>query len=410
MRLTVHRATQTIGGNCIELAEAGSRLILDVGRPLDSPKDASGLLPSSLDLAAPTAGLLISHPHLDHYGLLPETPPQWPVYSGAMAGRLMALTAGIHGKVPVRDYRYWNSGKPLQIGPFRVTPLLTDHSAFDAYMLLIEADGKKVLYSGDFRAHGRKASLVQALMRRPPENLDALLLEGTNLGSEKATATESELEHSFCTLFHRTEGRVFVSWSAQNVDRTVTLYRACLRSGRTLVVDLYTAQVLELLAESGRLPRPGLKQLRVVVTRAFVRLYKARGDEAFVERMAAYGISAKALASDHERWVIMIRPSLLRDFEQKSVRPTAHDAWSFSQWRGYLGQPDGHKLQSWFDSGMAQADHIHTSGHASTADLMSFALAMKAKRLIPIHGMHWDVAGAQFPNVLRLGDGVPVEI
>lgn len=127
-----------------------------------------------------------------------------------------------------------------------------------------------------------------------------------------------------------------------------------------------------------------------------------------VERMAADGVSG-ALVADHERWGIMIRPSVIRDLEQKDVRPTAPDAWSFSQLRGYLGRPEGRRLQSWFDSGMAPADHIHTSGHASTADLKSFAIAMKAKRLILIHGLNWVAAGAQFPNVVRLGDGVPIE-
>lgn len=410
MQLTVHRATRQIGGNCIELRSCGTRLILDVGRPLDAAREATGLLPASLDLGAPTAGLLISHPHQDHYGLLDETPPAWPVYSGPMAARLMALTTNIFGKMPVRDYRHWASGVQQDIGPFRVTPLLTDHSAFDAYMLLIESEGRRILYSGDFRIHGRKAGLVHALMRRPPADLDVLLLEGTNLGSDKPTATEHDLEDAFIALFERTRGRVFVSWSAQNVDRTVTLYRACLQSGRTLVVDLYTAQVLELLAEAGRLPRPGLKNLKVVITRAFARLYRGKGENAFVDRMAAHGISAAAIAQDHERWVVMVRPSLIRDLEQNGVRPSSHDAWSFSQWRGYLAQPEGQRLQVWFEAGCAKADHIHTSGHASTHDLKAFASAMGAKRLVPIHGVNWDLASDGFINIARLQDGEPLQL
>jgi ribonuclease J len=81
-------------------------------------------------------------------------------------------------------------------------------------------------------------------------------MEGTNLGSDKPCSTESNLEGTFVDLFRSTAGRVFVVWSAQNVDRTVTLYRACLKAGRTLVVDLYTAEVMEALAEFGKLPRP----------------------------------------------------------------------------------------------------------------------------------------------------------
>lgn len=327
-----------------------------------------------------------------------------------MAARLMTLTTNIFGNMPARDYRHWASGVQQDIGPFRVTPLLTDHSAFDAYMLLIEAEGKKVLYSGDFRIHGRKSGLVHALMRRPPSDLDALLLEGTNLGSDKPTATEDDLEDRFRTLFESTRGRVFVSWSAQNVDRTVTLYRASLRSGRTLVVDLYTAQVLELLADAGRLPRPGLKNLKVVITRAFSRLYRGKGEEDFVGRMAAFGISAASLAQDHRRWVVMIRPSLIRDFAQKGVTPMASDAWSFSQWKGYLAQPDGQRLKAWFDGGGAMPAHIHTSGHASPHDLKAFASAMSARRLVPIHGVSWDVAKEGFSNIVRLQDGETLQL
>jgi len=70
---------------------------------------------------------------------------------------------------------------------------------------------------------------VDRFVAAPPLNIDVLLMEGTNLGSDKSCITESELESDFEALFRQTKGRVFVSWSAQNVDRTVTLYRACLK-------------------------------------------------------------------------------------------------------------------------------------------------------------------------------------
>lgn len=91
--LTVHRATHQIGGNCIELETAdGHRIILDVGRPLEAPQDARHLLPISLDLANAVDGVLVSHPHQDHYGLLEDVPAGWPIYCGAATERLIRLT------------------------------------------------------------------------------------------------------------------------------------------------------------------------------------------------------------------------------------------------------------------------------------------------------------------------------
>jgi ribonuclease J len=405
VRLTVHRATNQIGGNCIEIAAGKHRILLDVGRPLDAPNVAVGLLPATLDRNAPMDGILISHPHQDHYGLLEETPKGWPVYCGEATKRLIQLTSGIFGDPINRDFRLWKSGSPFEVGPFRITPHLTDHSAFDAYMLLIEVEGKRILYSGDFRTHGRKSSLVDRFIAAPPADIDVLLMEGTNLGSDKSCISESDVETDFETLFRQTKGRVFVSWSAQNVDRTVTLYRACLKAGRTLVVDLYAAEVMEMLAEFGKLPKPDWKGIKVVVTGAMARMYRRKGNEAFVERMIPFGISAKKLNANHEKWVVMVRPSLMRDYVKSGVEPNADDSWSWSMWRGYLGNEDGALVSKWFVDGGSRANHIHTSGHASPDVLRSFAHAMNAKQIVPIHGAAWDGDTTGFPPLTRLIDG-----
>ncbi|WP_061138773.1 MBL fold metallo-hydrolase RNA specificity domain-containing protein [Caballeronia fortuita] len=240
--------------------------------------------------------------------------------------------------------------------------------------------------------------------------MDALLLEGTNLGSVKPCVTEDEVERQFAALFAETRGRVFVSWSAQNVDRTVTLYRAALKAKRMLAVDLYTASVLHTLKDYGRIPQPGWPGLEVVVTSRFARLYRRRGDGAFVERMAKHGIAASALANQPSRWVIMLRPSLLDDFERNGVIPCVDDGWSWSMWRGYLDQSDGQRVQDWCEEGGATARHLHTSGHASQADLIAFARRVDARTTIPIHGVAWDPAPDGFPSITRLADGQPHDL
>ena len=405
LQLTVHRGTREIGGSCIEIAHPdGGRLVLDAGRPLDAPEGASGLLPATLDRSG-MATVLISHPHQDHHGLMGELPAAWPVWTGQASARLIAITGEMAREPAARALSTWTSRSgPLALGPFTVTPILTDHSAYDAYMLLVEGAGRRVLYTGDFRRHGRKAALVDALMADPPRDVDALVCEGTNLGTDKPVTTEAALEDEFAALFRRTAGRVFVAWSGQNVDRTVTLYRAAKKTGRTLVIDLYTADVLDRIGDGARLPRAGWPNLKVVVTAGLRRMYAGRGRDEFVARMAADGVAARAVPADA---VVMLRRSLIGDYARAGLLPTKADAFNYSMWRGYLDTPYHAEPLEWCRAAGAEVAYLHTSGHAAPADLRAFAAAMAAKAVVPMHGQNWDTEATGFGTMRRLADGEP---
>jgi ribonuclease J len=120
--------------------------------------------------------------------------------------------------------KHFESGKPLQIGPFAITPHLVDHSGFDVYALEIEADDRRLFYSGDLRAHGRKSKLFELMLKRPPKNIDVMLMEGSSLGridGSECFPTEEKLERIFIERFKITPGIVLVACSAQNIDRVV---------------------------------------------------------------------------------------------------------------------------------------------------------------------------------------------
>ena len=129
-----------------------------------------------------------------------------------------------------------------------MTPFLVDHSAFDAYALLVEAGGKRIFYFGDFRAHRRKRRLFEAMIANPPRDVDVLLMEGTTIGRDGAAdglASEADLEGKFVKSFQDTPGLHLVWTPSQNIDRLVTICRAAKRTDRVLLIDLYTAVVLE---------------------------------------------------------------------------------------------------------------------------------------------------------------------
>lgn len=410
--LTIHRCAGEIGGNCIELAFEGHRILLDAGSPLVVAEgvDPARALPGTLGLTDPPDAVVISHPHQDHFGLLRGLPQDWPVWSGGAAEILMRLTARVAGEGLPQRFSTYRSGVPFRVGPFAITPYLTDHSAFDAHMLLVEAGGKRVLYTGDFRRLGRKAALVDRFMASPPADIDILLMEGTTLGRTEGFPTEADLEERFVDLFQATPGRVFVTWSAQNIDRTVTIYRACKRAGRRLLLDLYTVDVLERLsALHDSLPRLGWAGISVVVTASLARMYRSprrMNDPAFVERCASSGHAlGAARLRDARDAVVMTRPSLFRDFTSKGVVPHRDDAWVFSMWSGYRAGLEYESVGAAFTAAGAKLEHVHTSGHASRDDLVRFARSVAPRALVPIHSFAWDQHVEDFPDVLRLRDG-----
>ena len=73
-----------------------------------------------------------------------------------------------------------------------------------------------------------------------------MLMEGSSLGRlapDQGFPTEQDIEARLADAFSA-PGFVGVCASAQNIDRMVSIYRACKRTGRTLVLDLYAAEVL----------------------------------------------------------------------------------------------------------------------------------------------------------------------
>jgi len=406
MRVCIHRGAAQIGGSCVEVeAACGDRLVLDMGVPLDaSPTDA--LLPPVAGLKGPDQrlkGIAISHAHQDHYGLLPFVQADAPVMIGPAAERIITAAAPFVGSpIRFRNTVHWQDRQPVTAGAFTITPYLVDHSAYDAYALLVEADGRRLFYSGDLRGHGRKQGLFHKLVRLPPRDVDVMLLEGSTmgrLGRAHRFPSESELEARFVERFKATPGLALVWASSQNLDRVVTIFRAALASGRVLVVDLYTAVILEATGNE-HIPQadwdqvvvyvPERQRVQVKRLKAFEPLRRIRDARIFIEQLGD-------LAS---RAVMLYRPLMTSDLRNAGLLGNA--TLTFSQWEGYLDTPSFAKPIA--EMGLP-LEIIHTSGHASVPDLQRLAASVDPRALVPIHSFHPGDYAALFRNVEVHGDG-----
>ena len=163
MKLTIHRGAAEIGGSCVGIATDRTRIIVNVGLPLDSSRAHE--LPRVPGLFGPGSAIdaiFLSHSHPDHCGLLDKTSATIPIYLTKGCSKMLMVSSLYAGQANLSGDRQYpmKAGVPVTLGDITVTAFDVDHAVFGSCAFLIEAAGKRVLYSGDLRLHGRKPGMA----------------------------------------------------------------------------------------------------------------------------------------------------------------------------------------------------------------------------------------------------------
>ena len=207
--------------------------------------------------------------------------------------------------------------------------------------------------------------------------------------------------------FKETRGIHLVWTSAQNIDRIVTIFRAAKRAGRTLVIDLYTTVILEATGKDS-IPQSGWKDVKLYVPQG--QRVQIKNNKLFNDlgRHNANRIFPEHLPDLSTQAAMLFRPVKIRDKGVNSVLDGA--SLSYSMWEGYLKRQSTRSARTWLEENNIPMQVIHTSGHASVADLKRFACALAPRRLIPIHSFETGRFGEFFDNVEQQEDGVWWEV
>ena len=180
MKIQIHRGSNQIGGCVCEIESSGYKVFIDFGEQLPGAEKISlhpieGLTCGDSSKSA----LFITHYHADHIGIIIEALDDLPIYLGKTAleiyqhytKRLTYIkdrTESDKNKNLLQRTKTITTFEALQkikVGGITVIPLLVDHSAFDAYMFIIEAEGKRILHTGDFRGHGFRGKALLKTLR-----------------------------------------------------------------------------------------------------------------------------------------------------------------------------------------------------------------------------------------------------
>jgi ribonuclease J len=294
--------------------------------------------------------------------------------------------------------------KSFSIGDFNIIPYLVDHSGFDAYAFLIEVEGKRIFYSGDFRGHGKKSRLFDRFIVDPPEDIAYLIMEGTGIdGKPGYCEKEEELRDRLVTIFKEKRGLIFFACSSQNIDRISSLYSACRRSGRILVLDPYTVHLLDVLRKRApSIPQFDFKGIRVFFTSDSNT--RRLADDKILYKYKDSKITYDEIEEKKDSLVVKPSYGIRKAFAKKGY--IEGSALIYSMWGGYYENE-----KPFWDEYDISPMHVHTSGHASVTQLKEFASALNPTTIIPVHTMSPDKFPEYFGNKVKmLSDGKPTEL
>ncbi|WP_275715375.1 MBL fold metallo-hydrolase [Caproiciproducens sp. CPB-2] len=410
MYIKIHRGTAQIGGNLIEIGTDQTRILFDVGANLP-PLDGKGA-EDSIEIEGLTCGksafdwVFLSHHHNDHCGLADRILPGIPILSGEETHRILDVISDFTGSPRPEIHLHFKSGQPIQLDDIRVTPIGVEHSAADAYMFLVQADGKSVLYTGDYRAADSIPTQIRQLLGG--QKLDLLISEGTNVRIEKqgrnAPQNENQVEQRACELMKQYEGTVFVLCSSTNEERIRAIHRAAKSAGRAVCEDLFLTAVRTQREENTlRFVAHYTSEEKTPRTYAYFQRY--------FERRKLLG--AESLAKISGKKVIFVRTSMLPFLKSYlACRPDEKNLLIYSIWQGYRETRPVKDLLAFCGTHGIEVADLHCSGHAYRNAIQELIGVLNPQALIPIHceAQDREQFKALHPNCLMVRDGERWEV
>ena len=364
MNIIIHRGTHQIGGSAIEISTKSTRIILDFGNELSLDEKYTSI---NLDINGVTRGIpdcdgiVISHYHMDHLGQLTSALPEIPVYMGELSKEIALIGSEYQDKdlyLRLLGANTFRGGEAFTIGNIHIRPLVIDHSAADSYMFVIEAEGKRVLYTGDFRMHGLRHHILEKLVNTYIGEVDVLITEGTSLSRDADECISEAAVLEDISSYIQDGKYVFVMCSSTNIDRIMGIWQN-MPTDKVLICDAYQKKILD-----------------TVINNVYYEssLYR-RHDSPLVLNKGPY----PKYYMDHG-FVSLVRGteyfiSHIKEFPKDDVRII------YSMWTGYI--EENLLLKNLLNTYPSYI--CHASGHVSKDDLVQLIELVDPDIVIPVH-------------------------
>lgn len=380
MKIIIHRGANQIGGCVTEITTAKSKILIDLGSNLPCTASAD-YTQSEIELLCKGAnGIFYTHYHGDHIGHISSVPNHIPQYIGQVSKEVLlckynALNShGDYSKTIKTIERFdiykYNETITINDGDIKITPYYVSHSACNAHMFKIEAEGQTILHTGDFRKHGYLGKGLMYTLNRCVKQVDFLIIEGTMLSRKsEAVKHEVEIKKEMKHLINTYKGKcIFVLCSSTDMDRLASFKAACKETNTPLLCDYYQKEILDIFTKhcdfGNNLFNFGyVKRCYYKSNKRFFDLFKSG-------------------------FVILVRQSHI-EFIRQMLKHYPDAELVYSMWRGYYAGNDKQIIPDVVDivnSFNGRIHYLHTSGHADVETLQEVCKATRPRLgIIPIH-------------------------
>jgi ribonuclease J len=388
------------------------------------PVKKYGLKPSNLD------GILISHPHKDHYFGLSFVNRTIPIYTGVVTKRIIRAFCKSGEKVTDNNFNNLNwhtfrTGDLLDIKGMKITPFHVDHSVPAAYGFIIYTSAGPVVYTGDFRRHGPLSNMTEEFLEEIKthktvlttcelarqkktlitEGVKVLICEGTKI-SKGIVESEHYVEENLEKIFEDNPfDFVLVKYDRIDWDRFRTFSNIAKKYGWKYIItekDAYFYYLLNRKAihETMRQPNIIKEDHILILKRGSVRnkwqerirqiIYKRGKSDRFLQ----YN-DIKRLKENFLIYITHLPRILMKnlDFSKRglfissSIDPYAEEF--FDNTRTIRSRLEPYGIPSY---------RVQASGHSTPHDIINFIEEINPKFLIPIHTEHPEFFYKLFQN------------
>ena len=250
-----------------------------------------------------------------------------------------------------------------------------------------------------------RALCFKNLIAEPPADVDVLIMEGTTLlrpTEDGDLTSEAAVEDRMTEILGSTKGMPLVWSSGQNIDRLVSIFRACKRSNRQLIVDMYTAAMLRATGNP-RVPQAEWEGMRVFLPAGQKRRIITQKAFGISDSFRAFRIFPEEIASVAARSVMLIRPSMTTDLDNANCVQDVCVVCSV--WPEYLEDESNVRFVKWMERNSLPLFHCHTSGHATEADLKRLRNAFATAVAVPVHLTEREYFQSAFHRSRLVEDG-----